>query len=89
MTDREAQQAKKLFEESEQIDIFNAAAVAVAALQKAVESGAVASDDCILLNITGGGLERIKETHQLHGMRAKTTVSRWQDAVDFLESGNL
>lgn len=89
VTDREAQQAKKLFEESEQIDIFNAAAVAVAALQKAVESGAVASDDCILLNITGGGLERIKETHQFHGMRAKTTVSRWQDAVDFLESGNL
>lgn len=36
ITDREASKARDLFEQSEEIDILNAPAVAVAALQKAI-----------------------------------------------------
>ena len=61
ITLQEAQEAHRLFEESEEIDILEAAAVAVAALKQAVLSGAVSSDELILLNITGGGVQRLRE----------------------------
>ena len=61
IANREAELAQKIFEESEEIDILPAAAIAVAALQKAVLSGAVEKNDLILLNITGGGVSRAKE----------------------------
>ena len=35
-------------------------AVAAASLLQAVQSGEVAKDDCILLNISGGGTQRLK-----------------------------
>ena len=35
-------------------------AVAAASLLQAVASGEVGKDDCILLNISGGGVERLK-----------------------------
>jgi cysteate synthase len=85
VTDRQAEQARRLFEESEEIDILNAPAVAVAALQQAAITNAVKPKDVILLNITGGGLARMKETHPLYLLKPQTTVSRWEDAVDFLE----
>jgi cysteate synthase len=86
ITDDEAAQAKRLFEQSEEIDILNAPGVAVAALEKAQKSGAVHSDDIILLNITGGGVSRIKEDYALHALKPEITVSRWEEAVQFLES---
>ena len=55
ITDDEAEQAKRLLEESEEIDILNAPAVAVAALSQAVQEGRVQPKETILLNITGGG----------------------------------
>ncbi len=47
-----------LFEQLEGCDINPAAAVAVAALVEAVETGKVRKDEIIMLNITGGGKER-------------------------------
>ncbi len=85
ITDRQAADAKKLFEQCEEIDILNAAAVAVAALQQAAKGGAVSPKSIILLNITGGGVARIKEEHTLHMLKPSTTVSRWEQAVQFLE----
>jgi cysteate synthase len=41
------------------------AAVGVASLIEAVELGLVKADDHILLNITGGGIERLKEDFKL------------------------
>ena len=61
ISNQEAKEAQKLFEEAEDIDILPAAAVAVAALQKAVRSGTVEKNDLVLLNITGGGISRAKE----------------------------
>ncbi len=76
---------KRLFEQSEEIDILNAPGVAVAALSQAVDAGAVSPDDIILLNITGGGVARIKEDHPQYMLQPDVTVSRWEEAVQFLE----
>jgi len=87
ITDQQAEQAKKLFEESEGIDILNAAAVAVAALEQAARAGEVSGKDSILLNITGGGVSRIKEDCSLHMLAPDLTVTpdKWEQAVQFLE----
>jgi cysteate synthase len=86
VTDRQAEEAKKLFEESEEIDILNAPAIAVAALQEAVSSGAVQPKESVLLNITGGGLARMKETFSLRQLKPQIVVSQWQEAAEFLEA---
>ncbi len=85
ITNQEAADAKQLFEESEKIDILNAPAVAVAALAQAVRSGAVKPDDIILLNITGGGVSRLKEDFVLNSLKPDATISRPDEAVEFLE----
>jgi len=60
MTNREAADAARLFEETEGIDIHPAAAVATASLIQAVNNKSVSPDAVIMLNITGGGEERFK-----------------------------
>ncbi len=85
ITDSEACVAKKLFEQSEEIDILNAPGVAVAALSRAIDAGAVSPDDIILLNITGGGVARIKEDYPRYMLQPDVTISRWEEAVQFLE----
>jgi len=89
ITDNDATAAKRIFEQSEEIDILNAPGVAVAALQQAVSLGTVQSDDIILLNITGGGVERVKEDCTLHHLPPDITIeaSHWEDAIEFLEAG--
>ncbi len=62
----EANAAKALFEETEGIDIYHAAAVAAASLQQAVGKGTVKPDDVVMLNITGGGEKRFHAEHELH-----------------------
>ena len=88
ITDREASEARDLFEQSEEIDILNAPAVAVAALQKAVEAKSISSNEIILLNITGGGMARLKEDYARHMLQPDVAVSCWEDAVAFLEEGS-
>ncbi|MDD1751455.1 MAG: cysteate synthase [Methanothrix sp.] len=87
ITDSQAAAAKKLFESSEEIDILNAPAIAVAALQQAAEGGAVQPKDFILLNITGGGVARIKEERSLHMLKPSITVSHWEQAVSAISGG--
>ena len=65
ITNDEAKEAKTLFETLEGIDILSPSAVAVASLIKSVDAGNVAKDDVILLNIAGGGTERLKEDYSL------------------------
>ena len=50
-----------MIESTEGIDIMTPGAVAAASLLQAVESGEVDKDDCILLNISGGGTQRLKQ----------------------------
>ncbi len=61
ITNAKATEAEKRFVDAEEIDLDPAASVCVASLIKAVETGAVGKDDCILLNITGGGYKRVSE----------------------------
>ncbi|HXY53176.1 MAG TPA: cysteate synthase [Nitrospirota bacterium] len=53
--------AIETFRESEGIDIVPASAVAVAVLTEAVQTGAIRKSDTVLLNITGGGEERLRQ----------------------------
>jgi cysteate synthase len=65
ITNKEAKEAEKLFEGVEGIDLDPAASVGIAALIQAVEKGVVNKEDMVLLNVTGGGYERIKEDYGL------------------------
>ncbi len=65
ITKEEALEAKALFESLEGIDILAPSAVAAASLLKAIEAGNVGRDDIILLNIAGGGYNRLKEDFKL------------------------
>jgi cysteate synthase len=58
ITNEEAEEARLLFEELEGIDIMYSAAVATAALIKAVRNTKVSRSELIMLNITGGGVKR-------------------------------
>ena len=53
--------ARAMIESTEGIDIMAPGAVAAASLLQAVDSGEVEKDDCILLNISGGGTQRLKQ----------------------------
>jgi cysteate synthase len=64
-TNQEAIEAGKLFLETEGNDIHPAAAVAVATLIKEAKEGRLDKDACIMLNITGGGEERIKREKEV------------------------
>lgn len=60
VTNEEAREAARIFEETEGIDIYSAAAVATASLMEAVAKGEVRKDEVVMLNITGGGEKRYK-----------------------------
>lgn len=66
VSNEEANAAKNLFEETEGIDIYHAAGVALASLIQAININKVQSDDVIMLNITGGGEKHFMETHEIH-----------------------
>jgi cysteate synthase len=85
VSNHEAENAKKVFEQSEEIDIINAPAVAVAALIKAVESRTIGRNDIALLNITGGGMARLKEDFDMNMLQPDASISSAQEALEFLE----
>lgn len=60
VTNNEAMEAAALFEETEGIDVAPAASVAVGSLVKAVKERSLDSNALVMLNITGGGMNRIK-----------------------------
>ena len=66
VSNEEANAAKNLFEETEGIDIYHAAGVALASLIQAVHINKVNADDVVMLNITGGGEKHFMETHEIH-----------------------
>ncbi|NEP63124.1 MAG: cysteate synthase [Symploca sp. SIO2G7] len=69
VTNEESKKARLLFEELEGIDISPAAGVAAAALMQAVEAGRVGKKECILLNITSGGAQRMSQDYVLHCLK--------------------
>jgi cysteate synthase len=87
VTNNEARDAERLFTGCEGIDLDPAASVAVASLVQAVDAGIIDPDGTVLLNITGGGYERIREDHTLFGIEpflrvdAGTPVDAVRDKV--------
>jgi len=76
VTNELADQAGKMFEETEGIDLAPAAQVAAAALIDAARTGAVSADDTILLNITGGGQRRLFDEHRTEYLDPHVTVHK-------------
>ncbi|MBR5133502.1 MAG: cysteate synthase [Alistipes sp.] len=83
-TNAQAMRAAKLFKEFEGIDIHSAPAVALASLIKMVESGAVAKDACIMLNVTGAGEEAQKMGRELWYLKPNKTFSLTPDVAEVI-----
>ena len=66
---RQAKAAQELFERTEGIDIHPAPAVALHSLIESVQNGTVKPDDCVMLNITGGGEKRMKSDKQVWNLQ--------------------
>lgn len=71
ITNAEAAAARRLIEETEGIDVDPAAAVALASLLRAARAGRLERNAVVLLNITGGGRERL-----LRDRRASVPIPR-------------
>jgi cysteate synthase len=74
VTCEEAAAAERLFVRLEGIDPDPAASVAVASLLRACETETVGRTETVLLNITGGGYERVKEGFALTRVPVAETV---------------
>lgn len=72
-TNEQAQEAGRLFRDTEGIDIHAAAAVAAAALIEAVNNKTIDPEALIMLNITGGGEEKFKAGTPLHYLKPALT----------------
>ncbi|OGO15792.1 MAG: cysteate synthase [Chloroflexi bacterium RBG_16_48_7] len=81
ITNDELEEAKRLFEKLENIDIYEPAAVAVASLVQAVEQQIIDNDDIILLNITGGGLRRLKKDYPIINIEPSFTAKKTGSAA--------
>ncbi|MCE1200389.1 MAG: pyridoxal-phosphate dependent enzyme, partial [Marinilabiliales bacterium] len=66
ITNEAAARASEKFQQWEGIDLEPAAAVAVASLIEAVQNNDLSRESTIMLNITGGGIERFKSTHKTY-----------------------
>jgi len=66
ITNDEAEKAAELFLSLEGNDLEPAAAVAVASLIKAIREEAIDKNALVMLNITGGGIEKFKSENKLY-----------------------
>jgi cysteate synthase len=82
INNEEAAAAQRLFEEVEGIDILPAPAVAVAALMRSARTGGIRAGETCLLNITGGGQERVRESHCISVLAPDWIVRPDQDAEE-------
>ncbi|MDA3947966.1 MAG: cysteate synthase [Spirochaeta sp.] len=64
------------FEADEDIDLAPASRVACAALEQAVRDGAIAPDEYVSLNITGGGYRRARQDLDTHPLVPDVTVGK-------------
>ncbi|MDE7149604.1 MAG: cysteate synthase [Bacteroidales bacterium] len=65
VTNDELGAAQRLFKETEGVDIYSAAGVAVSSLMASVKAGTVSADATVMLNITGGGEQRFQQDKSL------------------------
>lgn len=88
-TKEKARRARKLFKELEGIDIYSAPSVALWSLIKMVEAGEIKKEDCVMLNITGGGEERATQNKELWYLKPSKVFSLTPDVdevVSYVET---
>ena len=88
-TNAQARRARKLFRELEGIDIYSAPSVALWSLIKMVEAGEIKKEDCVMLNITGGGEERATQNKELWYLKPSKVFSLTPDVdevVSYVET---
>jgi cysteate synthase len=78
--------AKTQFESIEGIDIMTPGTVAMASLQQALASGEVNPDACTVLNISGGGIERLKQDYATETVEPWLRVSKNTGAASIIEA---
>jgi cysteate synthase len=76
VSNSEARSAARLFEGLEGIDIVPAAAVAAASLIKAVADRCINDSDVVLLNVSGGGVQKVKEDKECYQIKPAIHVAR-------------
>lgn len=90
VTNEEVDRAMELFERYEKVDIHPASGVALGALIQAISMKRVKPDDVIVLNVTGGGEEKIKRDYDLHYLepfeRLTDAEIHSEDAIRKIES---
>jgi cysteate synthase len=84
-TNQQAREAAKIFLETEGNDIHPASSVATATLVAAVKKGTINSDSLVMLNITGGGEEKLKAEKQLHYLKPLLIFDMNPDRQDIQE----
>jgi cysteate synthase len=82
----EALLAKEFFETAEDITINEPAACACAGLTQAVARGEIRRGESVLLNITGGGYDRIARDFRLHRLERTRVIEDPNLDLDSLES---
>jgi len=85
VTNEEADQASRLFEEFENIDIHPAAGVALGSLIQALKENKIDKNDYIALNITGGGVRRVEQDFSLYYLKPSFEFNDMEIHSDQLE----
>ncbi len=75
VSNEEGKKASQLIRDTVEIDPDPAAAIALAALMHSTETGAIGANDYILLNITGGGYERVREDYSLFPIKSSAVTT--------------
>ena len=85
VTNHEAGEAALLFSETEGNDLEPAAAVAVASLIQAVNKGKIGPQATVMLNITGGGIEKFKRENKISYLKPTLTFPLNPDPTSVME----
>jgi len=81
----DAIKAKELFESIEGIDVMTPAAVALASMIQALENGDIKADECTVLNVSGGGVERMKKDLETVHIAPWKVVSKNDDVQSVIQ----
>ncbi len=84
-TNAQTRRAKKLFAQTEGIDIYSASGVATATLIKAVADGKIEKDAVVMLNITGGGEELRMKGREIIYLEPEITFSLNAEVDEVIE----
>jgi cysteate synthase len=79
VTNNEIAEAKRLFEEVEGIDILPAAAASLATLIRIFKENKMIDLGNILINITGGGVKRLREDREVYPIKPWLTIKGESD----------